>query len=251
MLKHQHKTLARILDYIARRSPGEYGLFWDRDGVMPWKEFYWALQEDPSLRFVRESSIRELALLGIELPFLLEGNLLRLAAGVSPPDYPLATELPERLFYGIRPKMLVKAQDFGLRSSARPFIPLSADRELAIRIAKRREKEPILVEVLASKALASGVPFMTAGPSLYLAESVPVEFILFPRIRQDLAARLLSERAVKPKEKASPPPAPGSFTVSPGHVTAPGFGKSSAKSGKSSKGGWKKDSRKERRKRDI
>ncbi len=247
MLKHQPKTLAKILDYIARRSPGEYGLFWDPNGIMPWKEFYWALQEDPSLRFVRENSIRELALLGIQLPFLLEGNLLRLAPGASPPDYSPATELPERLFYGIRPKTLVNTQYIGLTSRARPFIPLSDDRELAFRIAKRREQEPILVEILAREANAGGVLFLKAGPSLYLVESVPVEFILFPKIRQDLAARLLSERVLRPKEKPSPPPTPGTFTVTPEHMETHGSGKS----GKSAKGGWKKDARRERHKRDI
>src|SRR5208337_4911171 len=100
MLKHQPKTLAKILDYIARRSPGEHGLFWDPDGGMPWKEFYWVLQEDPSLRFVRESTIRELALLGIELPFALDGKLLRLRPEVACPRYPSASEVPERLYFG-------------------------------------------------------------------------------------------------------------------------------------------------------
>ena len=85
MLKHQPKTLARTLAYIAVHSPHEFGLYWDADGSMPWKEFYWALQEDDSLRFVRESSVRELQLLGIELPFSLEGNRLRLSSGTALP----------------------------------------------------------------------------------------------------------------------------------------------------------------------
>ncbi len=63
------RTLARTLSTIAVHCPWEHGLFWDPDGSMPWKEFYWALQEDHSLRFVRESHIRELAYLGLEVPF--------------------------------------------------------------------------------------------------------------------------------------------------------------------------------------
>ncbi len=250
MLKHQHKTLAKTLDYIARRSPGEYGLFWDRGGVMPWKEFYWVLQEDPSLRFVRESTIRELILLGIDLPFMLDGNLLRLLPSVSLPEYPPSAHPPERLFYGVRPKMLVNVQNIGLRGSSRPFLPLSADRDLAIRMAKRREQEPIIVEILAKEATAGGVSFLVGGSSLFLAESVPVQFILFPKIRHDLAARL-TERVMKPKAKPSPPATPGSFTLSPHHVEPHGSGKSAAKAERGSKSGWKKASRKERRKRDI
>ncbi len=80
--QYNPKTLAKTLSYIAYQAPAEYGLFWDPDGTMPWKELYWALQEDPSLRFVREGIVRELNYLpGCELPFALEGNLLRLRAG--------------------------------------------------------------------------------------------------------------------------------------------------------------------------
>ena len=157
MLKHQPKTLAKILDYIARRSPGEHGLFWDTDGAMPWKEFYWALQEDPSLRFVRESTIRELALLGIELPWKLDGNMLRLCPEVARPSYPPASDVPERLYFGLRPKNMVRTQEIGLNSSRRRFIAVCADRDLALRIAKRREQSPILIEILAREASGKGV----------------------------------------------------------------------------------------------
>ena len=142
MLKHQPKILAKTLDYISRHSPGEHGLFWDPDGTMPWKELYWAMQEDPSLRFVRESTIREIGSLGIELPFVLDGSRLRLVAEVGSPQYPPASEVPGRLTSGIRAKNMVYVQDNGLKSVGRPFVALCADRELALRIAKRREPEP-------------------------------------------------------------------------------------------------------------
>ena len=122
MLKHQPKTLAKTLDYIIWRSPGEYGLFWDPDGTMPWKDFYWALQEDLSLRFVRQSTIRELTLLGIELPFALDGNLLRLRPEFALPVYPPASDVPERLYFGLKPKNLAHTQKFGLISTRRRFV---------------------------------------------------------------------------------------------------------------------------------
>ena len=248
MLKHQPKTLAKTLDYIARRSPGEYGLFWDPDGTMPWKELYWVLQEDPSLRFVREATIRELGLLGIELPFVLDESRLRLVAAATGSGYPQASEVPERLYFGLRPKNMVYTQKNGLRSAARPYVPLCGDRELALRIAKRREEAPILVEILAREASGNGVSFLVAGPHLYLAESVPVAFIVFPRVRHDFAEKL-AERIPKPVQTPSPAAAPGSFTVQPHHVQTPqSAGKGSRKDAGA---GWKKDSRKDRRKREL
>ncbi len=252
MLKHQQKTLAKILDYIARRSPGEHGLFWDPGGTMPWKEFYWALQEDPSLRFVRESTIRELAFLEIELPFALEGNLLRLYPEAAGPGYALASDVPERLYFGLRPKNLVQTQENGLTSSTRRFIAVCSERELALRIARRREQSPVLIEILAREASVSGLRFLVGGPHLYLVESVPVEFILFPKFRQDFTERLAG-RVRKPQDKPSSTAAPGSFIVEPHHLEAQYSGKIPNRNGKKndSPKRWKKERRTERHKRDV
>jgi putative RNA 2'-phosphotransferase len=251
MLKHQPKTLAKTLDYIARRSPGEYGLFWDPEGAMPWKEFYWALQEDVSLRFVRQSTIQELMLLGIELPFALDGNLLRLRPEFALPAYPPASDVPMRLYFGLKPKNMVYAQNSGLKSARRRFVPVCSERELALRIARRDEKAPIPIEILAREASESGLSFFTAGLHLYLVESIPAEFILFPKVRQDLAERLAAP-ARKPEAQPCPPAAPGSFIVQTHHLEAPGAGKPIKKAAKKdAKAGWKKEGRKERHKRDM
>jgi putative RNA 2'-phosphotransferase len=264
MLKHQHKTLAKTLDYIIRRCPGEHGLFWDMDGTMPWKDFYWALQEDPALRFVRESTVRELILLGIELPFVLEQNLLRLRAEFGPPFYPVASEVPKRLYFAIKPRSYATIQQNGLRCTRRALVALCAERELALRIARRNEPSPILVEILAREAFQSGLSFLVGGEHLYLVESVPVEFILFPKVRVNLAEKLpLPPR--KPKLPPSLPTAAGSFTVSPRYLeavaversekrvgaTRSGSGRQGAKSAKQATGSWKKEGRKERHKREI
>ena len=251
MLKHQHKTLAKTLSSISTHSPGEYGLFWDPDGTMPWKEFYWALQEDLSLRFVRQSTIRELTLLGIELPFALDGNLLRLRPEFALSAYPLASDVPKRLYFGVKPKNMVYTQKIGLRSSRRRFVPVCGERELALRIALREEKTPILIEILAREASESGLSFFTAGLHLYLVESVPAAYILFPKVRQDLAERLAG-LARKLEAQPSPPTPSGSFIVQAHHLEAPGAGKLIKKAAKKdAKGGWKKEGRKERHKRDM
>jgi len=251
MLKHQPKTLAKILDYITWRSPGEYGLFWDPEGTMPWKEFYWALQEDLSLRFVRQSTIKELTLLGIELPFTLDGTLLRPRPGFALPAYPPATDVPARLYFGLKPNNLVYTQKFGLARARRRFVPVCGERELALRIARREEKTPLPIEILAREAYQSGLSFLAAGPHLYLVESMPAQFILFPKVRQDLAERLAGP-VRKPEVQPSPHTPPGSFIVQSRHLEAPGAGKPTKKGAKKDpRGGWKKEGRKERHKRDM
>lgn len=253
MLKHQPKTLAKTLTYIALHAPGEFGLFWDPDGTMPWKELYWALQEDPELRFVRESSIKELALLGIELPFTLDGNLLRLRAGIAPPEYAPCTErVLEKLYFAVRPRGFDRAKAAGLIPGGRSFIPLASDRGLALRIARRRDSEAILVEILAAAAQERGVSFFKAGPELYLVEAILPEFIVFPMIKQDLAEKIVQRREKQKEKPALPIPTPGSFTVQARHIMAAAVGAKPDKGApKRQKGGWKKASRNERHKRDV
>ncbi len=252
-MKHQPKTLARTLEYIGFRSPGEFGLFWDPDGTMPWKEFHWALQEDPALRFVRQANLRELELLGLKMSFSLVGNLLRLSPSVAPPPYPATGHVPERLYFGIRSKNVVAIQNIGLRPSGRHFVLFSTDRELALRIARRREPEPILLEIFARRALEEGIPFFDAGAGLFLAESIPAELVLFPKLRREIIERI-AEGVQKSKEKAKGPLTPGSYTVQPHHVSGtagPAAEKAAKKSGKGEKTIWKKGSRRERHKREV
>jgi putative RNA 2'-phosphotransferase len=250
-MKHQPKTLAKILDYIIRRSPGEHGLFWDLDGTMPWKEFYWVLQEDPSLRFVRESTIREISLLGIDLPFVIDGNLVRLRPEFAQPPYSPASDVPNKLYFGLKPKNLVHTQQNGFKSTRRQFVALCAQRELALRIAARTEQTPIPIEILAREACESDLLFFAAGGDLFLVESVPAEFIVFPIVRQDLLERP-APHVRQEKVRPSPAIAPGSFILEPHHLQAPGAGKPSGKvAGKAGKEVWKKQRRKDRHKRDI
>jgi putative RNA 2'-phosphotransferase len=247
-------TLAKTLRYIAWVAPAVHGLFWDGDGTMPWKELYWVLQEDPELRFVRESHVRELLLLGIALPFTLEGSRLKLLPSTRGPDYPLATEVPERLYWAYRPRQHHNMQQHGLRAAARPWLPLAMDRELALRIGKRRHPEAVIVDILARRAAANGTPFHCAGEGLFLASAIAPEYLILPLLRQDLAARPPARGAgVKSRRVAAERSHPGSYLVSAETlqtVTDPqGAAKTRHKSGRGSD--WKRRSRRERTKRTV
>ena len=253
---YNSKTLAKTLAYLLLHAPGEHGLFWDEDGSMPWKELYWAMQEDPSLRFVRESHLREICYLGIDFPASLDGNVLRLNPGVPPADYPVVPDPPPRLFHGCRRRSIAAVREHGLHAAARRFLAVSTDRDLALRMARRREAEPILIEILAESAARDGIVFRAAGASLYLVENVPLRHIRFPLMSeerfQELAAR---PKKQKGPDKAPAPRTPGSFLVEMEHLHG-AFGGPPGGTGKSKGAGrrgteWKRASRDERNKRKV
>lgn len=252
----QPKTLAKTLSTIACHAPAEFGLFWDPDGTMPWKEFYWALQEDPGLRFVRESIIRQLTMLGLELPFVLEGTRLRLRPDCKPPSYPPAHDLPERLYFACRRKHYAYVLEHGIIPSSRPFVPLAATKELALRLGRRRDPEPLLLEVLARKAHAEGETIYEAGTELYLAASLPAPYLVFPLLRADQQVALTSRK--KPEGRPSPPeqpPTPGSFFVDVHHFEGRGpasdGGPQEGRQKGRKKTDWKREAKKERHKRSL
>jgi putative RNA 2'-phosphotransferase len=245
------KTLAKTISYIGYHAPGEYGLFWDADGSMPWKEFYWALQEDPALRFVREKHIHELLYLGLALPFFLDANRLRLQDQVERPSYPLVAP-PDRLHYGCPRKSFAHVVEKGLQAFSRAFLPLAADRKLAETLAKRRDPEPVMIEIQARKAHGQGSCFRLAGPSLYLIEAISADYLIFPLKSADkLTALHKVKRKATPPASSVPCPAAGSFVLSVKQFQVDASPGESTAKGKKSTGGqdWKRAARKLRAKK--
>jgi putative RNA 2'-phosphotransferase len=248
------KTLAKTLTYIGYLAPGEYGLFWDEDGTMPWKEFHWVLQQDPTLRFVREATLRELGYLGCGLPFELVGKRLRILDAEGAPRYSRGAP-PKRLYYGCPQPRLLAVETDGLRPFSRKYVALTANRRLAETMARRRDPTPLVIEVLAEKACHEGTEFRTAGADLFLVAALPPQYLVFPFISDEKRAAL---GKTKPKDKgtrvAESSPAPGSFPVETRHLEdlrqGQGMaGKGAGKEGK--KADWKRASRKTRGKRTI
>jgi len=254
--QYNPKTLAKTISYITYHAPAEYGLFWDPDATMPWKELYWVLKEDPSLRFVRESHIRELTYLGLELPFVLDGNLLRLMPNLAQSSYPVADCPPERLYFACRRKQYSIFLEHGIAGSHRPYVPVCADRELALRLGKRRDPEPLLIDVLAAGAASEGELIRWAGAELYLMEAIPVRHLSFPMLRAEQHAALTTRKKVNPKPpRPDLPISAGSFLVDTHHLLSQSPGgkevDKATKQKRKKQNDWKRKAKKERHKRSV
>lgn len=257
------KTLAKTLTTMACSLPGDYGLFWDDDGTMPWKEFYWALQEDPRLRFVRQSTVKELSLLGFPLPFVLEGPRVRLLERAPGTRYEEAVVPPARLFAGIHRRQLPAVRTEGLRPLHRSYVPLWTDKNTAERMVRRRgSTDPVVLEVLAREAHAGGGVFFRAGENLFLTKAVASVHLVFPRTALEDDAEKAGEkpgRSPKREQWVKPDAMAGSFAMEARHVKGlfPDWSSEaepkkepSTRKGKK-EGHWKRAARKERRKREI
>ena len=239
------EKLGRLLLYILGHRPDEFGLVPDRNGFVRFKELLQAIHEEEDWHFVRQSHINEV-LLGKDRR-LFEYN----DKGISVLERrwqmitePVGQNLPRVLFTAIRRKAHPVVMEKGLKSNEDRYLILSADKEMALRIGRRRDQKPVLLKILASAADKDGVLFYSFL-NLFLSPQITAEFIDGPPVSAKILASL-KDRETKKEEPAHQKInfKPGSFPLDLSRDTDP-YRKAKRKKRK----GWKEEARKIRRKK--
>ncbi|HEX9911523.1 MAG TPA: RNA 2'-phosphotransferase [Desulfatiglandales bacterium] len=201
--------LSRFLIYILAHRPDEFGLVPDSIGFITMKELLRAIHEEPGWGYVREGHIREVLIGKDRALFAWEEERIRAVEKSWHLDLQTPSEnSPKILFVAIRRKAHVHVMEKGLFSD-RPLV-LSTDRDMALRIGRRRDQKPILLEVMTGPAQQQGVSFHAFG-DLYLAKEIPAEFISGPPVPEEIR-----EPKTPKKEKTVPQPSilsGGSFVL--------------------------------------
>lgn len=228
-----------MLAYVLGRRPDEFGLVPDPEGFVPIKEVLQALHEEPDWTYVREGHIREVLVGKDRHAFESIDDRFRAADRLwSWPAVPLTpAELPSLLLVPIRRRAHPVVMDRGLSPTNENPLVLSKERDMALRIGRRRDPEPVLIEVLAVRAAEEGIAFLPFG-DLFLARGIPVRHIAGPPVSKEVMEALLARKAA-PHEPVLPVSSftPGTFALdlSRGDLAR-------RKAGKKAKG-WKEASR--------
>lgn len=182
-MKKDYGRIVKILWTMTYHNPGEYGLFWDEDNTMPWKELYWICVAEPRLSIISRNFLKELALLGYDLPFVVEESRLRL---IQPRPIYEITNPPERLYFAARLSNVPFISEKGILVPAhRSYIGLWSNTEKSLRYGKpsREDKIPIVVDT--NIARGSGIVFLHGGHDFFLtSEEIPMEAIHIPPITE-------------------------------------------------------------------
>ncbi len=204
-----------MLAYVLGRRPDEFGLVPDPEGFLPIKEVLQVLHEEPDWTYVRQGHIREVLVGKDRHAFENIDDRLRAAdrswSWPASPQPPSA--LPSLLFVPIRRRAHPVAMDRGLsRTNENPLV-LSKERDTALRIGRRRDPEPVLIEVLAVRAAEEGTEFFSFG-DLFLSKDIPVRFIAGPPVSKEVMEALLAKKAAS-HETGLPVPSftPGTFAL--------------------------------------
>lgn len=173
--------VSRVVSHALRHEPARYGIELDEDGWASLDELVAALRKqgprwseldrDKVVRVITASSARR---------HELRGNWIRALYGHSferrltrSPQQP-----PEVLFHGTASSTLDGIIDSGgLYPAGRQYVHLSADRNTADRVGRRKASEPELLTVLALEAWRAGILFYPAGETVWLTEHIPTRFV--------------------------------------------------------------------------
>jgi len=198
--RHQVIALSKLLVYIVQHRPDEFGLALDEEGFVSLKELQQAITEEEGWSYVRRSHIIEAIYAGDRERFELKDDRIRDAL-FNPMPYAPASP-PKMLYQGARRRAYPHILQKGLAPMGRTYVLLATSPELALRIGRRRDPDPIIVEIQAQRAFENGIIFYQANPLTYLANHIPPSYITGPPISMVLPEQKPSDK--KPPEKRRP-----------------------------------------------
>ncbi|GHO51043.1 RNA 2'-phosphotransferase [Ktedonospora formicarum] len=181
MEKHL-KRLSKTLAYVLRHDPQSHGLILDAEGWVSMEELLAALhQQHRSWEQVTETDIFSLMAQSEKQRFEVKDGKIRAYYGHSlPRKIEMQAAIPPKvLYHGTTPEATQLIRDQGLRPMQRQYVHLSADRETALMVARRRTSRPVILHVNALEASEQGIAFYLGNDMVWLAEPIPPPYIQF------------------------------------------------------------------------
>ena len=165
--KHRSpEYLAKIISYILGRNPAEFGLVPDPEGFVKTKEFLKVVQEEKGLTYVRRSSINEI-LISVPNPMIeIREDQIRSTEFQASYGYLKVRDVPKILFTCVRRKAYLYVIEKGILPMGFSHVILSSDSDMAEKIGRRRDPEPVKLVVQTQKCMDKGIVFYSAGETL-------------------------------------------------------------------------------------
>jgi len=201
--------------YILGYRPDKFGLLPDAQGYIACKELLKAIHEEPDFSYVSQAHINEVLLGKDRNQFHLEAKQIKAIERHWHLDFDAPVPIPPRiLFTPIRRKAHPIVMEKGLNApQSKKFLILSANKEMAIRIGKRRDQKPVLLEIKAADSSDKGGKIFRFG-DFYLTSHISARFISGPFVAKEiLKARSDLEAKKTIVEHQSRDLAPGSFIL--------------------------------------
>jgi putative RNA 2'-phosphotransferase len=240
-LKTPHKVarLAKFLSYILGRRPDEFGLMPDRDGYFKIKDLLKALSEETGWSYARRSHLQEVLLTCSQPDIEIDNERIRASTRTHLPPLHPAADPPKLLYTCIRRRAYPRVHDRGIAPVEDAPVVLATLPELALRMGRRKDPDPVLLTVNTAQGQASGSVYHQFGKLLYTTDFVAAGTFSGPPLPKEPPATGKSPATEPPR----PAVAPGSFILDPQRAMSPQPGKSDRRK----QSDWKRERRQQRR----
>ncbi len=191
------------MSFILGHRPDEFGLVPDVEGHITYKELLWAVHEEPGWGHVRQSHIAEVLIGKTGSLFEWDENRIRAIDRRWTLDLENPSlNVPKILYACVRRRAHAYVMEQGLKSDT--FLVLTSDSDMAMRIGRRKDHKPVLLEIMTGPAREEGVPFYSFG-ELFLAREVAPRLISGPLVHEDAREAKQSQKTKKEKPGSAPP----------------------------------------------
>jgi putative RNA 2'-phosphotransferase len=204
------QVLAKMLAYMLGRRPAEFGLIPDAEGFVRIKDLLKALHEEAGWGYVNLACVNEVLLSVPGAPFEIRENRIRCQRREIPAADDEPCQPPKLLYAAVRRRAYPHVHAEGIDPSFHAQVVLAADREMAERLGRRSDPDPVILTVNVRSATEAGVVWVPAGEGLFLANRVPPGCFSGPPVPKDPAADFEKPAAEKEGRR---PVLPGSFPL--------------------------------------
>jgi putative RNA 2'-phosphotransferase len=174
------ENLSRITSHALRHEPWLYELELDEEGWVPIQSLVAALRvEQSSWSELVDADLERMIAQSEKKRHELRNGKIRAYYGHSVPQRFLRDRAtpPVTLYHGTSPEAVENIKREGLQPMGRQFVHLSSDAETATKVGSRKDKSPVILQINAGAAHASGVAFYHGNEVIWLADAVPPSFI--------------------------------------------------------------------------
>ncbi len=175
-----YMRLSKTVAYALRHDPWLYELELDEEGWTSIESLLSALREGKrEWENVTEEDLHKIIKDESKKRYEIKDDKIRALYGHSlekrikkEPGEP-----PEFLFHGTSEKAYEKIKEIGLRPMSRQYVHLSIDTDMAQKVGKRKNKNPVILKVLAGKAYKDKINFYKGNEHVWLSDYVPPKYI--------------------------------------------------------------------------
>lgn len=169
--------IEKEISYALRHYPEQYCLDMDEAGWVQVEQLLNALEVKYGK--LTETDILEIMRHSDKQRYELKDHKIRAYYGHSLPQKIKKEEHvpPQILYHGTAKRFLDSIMKDGLLPMNRQYVHLSADKETAIQVGSRHDKEPVILEILALKAYEDGVHFYLGNEKVWLADVIAPQYI--------------------------------------------------------------------------